>query len=72
MKTDTASLFFQVQSAERATQARVGMFEAAAVISHQHAMEMARADAHSALDAWLDAIETHRRGLSDEFRRMVR
>lgn len=72
MRTDTASLFFSVQSAERSLQARVGLFEAAAVISQQQAMEMARTDAHAALDAWMDAIEAHRRGLADDFRRMVR
>jgi hypothetical protein len=72
MGRDTTNLYLAVQSAERSTHARVGLFEAAAVIAHQQAMELARTDAHAALDAWMDAIEAQRRGLADEFRRMVR
>ncbi len=75
MSRDTnagVKVFQDVQASETMLRARVSMFESAAIHAAPGIMETARSDAHSALDAWLDAVERFRRHLTDELRRNLR
>lgn len=63
--------FRAINAAYKMIEAKGLIFESASIARNQPLMESTRADAHAALDAWLDAIDASRKRGDDRLRRMI-